>query len=272
MENIATLDFSKELGRLAKLLRLMGKEGMDMESLQRPIDDKMARNNLMTYLIKKCSDFITIDDGEKLSGYNLARFILEDDFISPEEIGTVCKFPYSDNIRQHFEHSLPSEEVLLWLRFYGFTLIAGPPRSVLLTTVRDSFKEVYPFGIVSSIKNNHQFLQNNEMGSEWLMLRKTAVPNSMDKTWKQQQALISEREYVPNMTELMWGFTTHSVIRRKRLYDDVLLRTSSIFADDRRIRFEFDKPGPPSIFPDTYDPGQDKKLGVAAARKQAFNL
>lgn len=179
------------------------------------------------------------------SGYDLARAILEQDFISPEEIAEARKITYSDAVLKYFAETLPSEEVLRWLRDNGFALVAGTPSPMSLLEIRGLNAQLfYSKSGGWYVENKLKFPREDKVNAEWLMFRKTTIPNSTSKTWDEQQKLLSELEYVPNAPEMAWGITTYKEVRDIYLLPDIYARTSSLDSDGRRVHVgHFDSDG-----------------------------
>lgn len=70
---------------------------------------------------------------------------------------------------------------------------------------------------------------------EWLEIRKEEVPNSFSKTWKEQQDLITEDEYVPNAPTVSYAVTAYYKVRGIYLLRGKYVRTSSVSADGSHV-------------------------------------
>jgi len=239
-------------------------------TFQFPIDNKIARRNLREYLLMGCPKVKT--DGQivitSVNGYNLARTILSKDFIAPEEIAIARKLIYSDKVLRHFAETLPSKEALQWLRDNGFTLIAGTPSPLSLLEIR----RINPRLFYSKsggwyAEEKQKFSRNDKVTAEWLMLRKSIVPNSTKMIWGGQQKLLTKVEYVPNVAEAAWGETTYKEVRGAWLFPNIYARTSSVFSNGCCVSF-----GDSSLdgvhVSNYWDDVRDDNLGLASARKR----
>ena len=268
MSEIAALNTSNTLDTVAKFHRLMEKAGVPWECFQLAINNKTARRNLAEYLNMGCPK---LKDGQTVASpandYDLARTILGNDFISPEEVAEKRKLTYSDELLQHFAETLPSDEVLGWLRVNGFVLMAGPPTPMSLLEIRELNNQLFyskSEGWFAS--DNQKFSRGDKVTAQWLMFREKIVPNSTNKNWDEQQKLLSEVEYVPNAAELCWGITTYKEVRDVLLLPDIYARTSSVDADGYRVYVgHFDGDG--LLVRDYSDGYCHDHLGVASARK-----
>ena len=269
MNEIASLNPSDVLDKTAKFFRVMEKAGVDWERYQLPINNKMARRNLAEYLNLGCPK---MKEGQIVvapaNDYDLARTILGQDFISPEEIAQARKLVYGDDLLQHFSETLPSEEVLQWLRDNSFVLVAGTPNPMSLLEVRNLNAQLFyskEGGWYAEPKQ--KFSRDDKVTAEWLMLRKTIVPNSTSKTWGEQEKLLSEVEYVPNAPEATWGITTYKEVRNVWLFPNIYARTSSVVSVGYRVGVGNSAVGGVGVSGIWGDRRYDG-LGVSSARKR----
>lgn len=271
MDKVATpLNPSDVLDKTSKFFRVMEKEGVPWEKFQLPIDNRTARRNLAEYLKLGCpkakNGLIITHSG---SDYSLAREILGNDFILPDEIARArnWELPYSDEQLHRFTETLPSEEVLQWLHDNGFILVTGSPKPMSLLEIRDLNPKLFYNKTGGWYANeSEKFSREDKVNPEWLMLRKTPVPNSTNKTWSNQQKLISEMEYVPNAASVVWGLTTYKEVRNEYLLPNVYVGTSSVGSDGSRV-FVGDFDGDGLVVNDCSDDNYGSDLGVASARK-----
>jgi len=78
-------------------------------------------------------------------GYDLANHILGKDFIPPELIDGATNVSYDNKLFQYFFDTLPSEEVMVWLRDtdQGFALIAGPSFKMSLLVITNFKSQLF---------------------------------------------------------------------------------------------------------------------------------
>ena len=67
------------------------------------------------------------------------------------------------------------------------------------------------------------------------MLRKGSVPESTGKDWEEQQALLLEVEFIPNIAEEVWGVTTYKAVTDIDLLLKILVRTSSVDSNGNQV-------------------------------------
>jgi len=230
MNQIASLNPSDVLDKTAKFFRVMERAGVPWENYQLPIDDKEARRNLAEYLNAGCPKI----NGTQLSGYLLAYNVLGDDFITPEEIARARGLTYSDEVLKRYEKTLPSSEELRWCKENGFLLTAGTPQEMSLLEIRDLNPRLF-YSQTDGWYSEERFAREDKVGVYWLAVRKSPVPNSMSKTWDEQQELVVEPETVPNAPEAVWAVTTYKEVRNIFLLPDVYARTSSVDSGGCRV-------------------------------------
>lgn len=173
---------------------------------------------------------------EAPQGYERARLILGKDFIPAEEIGPARQLAYSADQFAMFASTLPCEEELGWLRDNDCMLVAGPPHPTCLLEVRDlnpSYFYTKTGGWYAG--DCEKFSRTNKAYVEWLGLRKCPVPDSTNKNWEQQKALLATGERVPNSAEVAWGITTYKAVRNIYLLKGVYVRTCSVSSVSSRV-------------------------------------
>jgi len=208
------------------------------------------------------------DSRAALSGYDLASDILGDDLITPYEVASTRSLLYSDAQFASFKDTLPSREVLEWLKANDYMLVAGPPVELSLLDVRRRNDALFysKNGEGWYAASDEEFSRTDTVGSVWLALRKSPVLDSTNKTWDEQQALLSENERVPNAAEVAWGLTTYKEVRGAYLMDSIWVRTFSVDSGGRHVYvFGFGQSG---LFVGRWwDDGRLEHLGVFSARK-----
>jgi len=259
------------IGTLAKLIRLTEKGDVEWSHWQHPTNDVTARRNLAEYLQKGCPK--VNDNGDVVTsqlpeGHELARLILGDDYITPEEVATAYGVSYTDEQLEHFADSLPDTQTILWLRANGYMLIAGPRAEMNLLEVRELDNKLFYSKTEGWWSESNQTFSREDKVScgEWLAIRKDEVPNSFSKTWKEQQDLITEVEHVPNASEVSYAVTAYYNVRGTYLLRGKYVRTSSVSAGGYRVHvgcFGWD-----GLNVDNgWDGGRGDYVGVASARK-----
>ena len=258
------------LGTVAKLIRLTEKD-VEWSHWQHPTNNVTARRNLAEYLQKGCpkvSDNGGVVTNQLPEGHELAHLILGDDYITPEEMAEAYGFSYTDEQLEHFADTLPDTQTILWLRANGYMLIAGPSTEMNLLRVRDLDNQLfYSKSEGWYAKDKEKFAKTDVVkADEWLAIRKEAVPNSFDKTWKEQQGLITEVEHVPNAPEVSYAVTAYYKVRGIYLLRGKYVRTSSVDAGGGRVCVGLFVEG--GLYVGHYwDDGRSSDVGVSSARK-----
>lgn len=260
------------LGTIAKLLRLTENLGVEWSHWLHPTNNKTARKNLAEYLKLGCPKVNA--DGMVVNpilpeGVDLARMILGDDFISPQEVAAAYGFSYSEDQLAHFANTLPDFETLMWLRTNGYMLVAVPAFDQNLLGVHALDRSLFyrkNDGDGWFEDEKHTFSRTDMIrGRQWLMLRKGDVPNSRSKNWNEQSKLVASPERVPNVAEVCYGVTVYRKVRGIYLLPNFYVRTSSVDADGYRVSVgDFDERG----LSVDYFWGDDRHddLGVSSAR------
>ena len=187
----------------------------------------------MFQFLNNVNKFFRKEKKMKNAKYDLARTILGDDFISPEEIqegSYYTRLKYGDEMLQYFTDTLPCEDALEWLRDNNYVLIAGPPSSMSILDVRGLHNRLF-YSYYRAWYDECEWASSEwqkEAKPEWLMVRKGAVPDSVDKPLKEQVKLLLKGEHVPSVVEVAWCESRYKEIRGKWLFGLIEVRTSTL--------------------------------------------
>jgi hypothetical protein len=258
------------LGTMAKLIRLAD---VEWSHWLHPTNNVKARRNLTVYLQMGCPK---IDSNGGIvtpalpEGEELARLILGDDFLSPEDMAKEYGWSYSDDQMENFAETLPDFETLMWLKSNGSLLQATPPSEMNFLQVRDLYNQVFyrkKKGRFAESQNTFS-CGNVVKAGEWLMVRKEPYPDSRKKTWGEQTKLLSKDEHVSNAPEMAYAVTAYYKVRDVYLLKGVYVRTSSADADGYRVHVGHSAAdGLLAHYRNSDDGGRYNDIGVASSRK-----
>lgn len=267
-KSIAHPDPTAVLDTTAKFFRVMAGAGAPFEDFMAPLQNVTKRKNLVAYLKMGCPKV----DGNGVidttpSHKDMARFILGEDFITPEEVAKARGLVYTDEQLEALENNLPSLELIAWYRANGYMLLPNPAEAMSLLQIRDLKRDIF-YSKEGGWYADQAFVREEKTEvATWLAVRKNIVPDSTNKKWKEQLTLISGIEHVPNAAEACWALTTYKEVRGVNLMLAIYARTSSVVFSfgNRVVVGRFDSEGL-SVY-DRSDDGCDSYLGVSSARK-----
>ncbi len=198
----------------------------------------------ISLMVAVIGSFLLVTSGCGSDSYTLARSILGDDLITPEEImRSRDGVSYTRQQRSQFRETIPPKEVLEWGRDNGYMLVAGPGRPMSLLEIRELNRD-YFYAQGRAWYEEFAFSQEKKVGPEWIMLRKEPAPRTFSKHWNDQLGTLTQNEAPATAVEVVWGLTTYKAVR------DVYLLSSRIFTrtDDmvlsRRVNLgHFDEDG-----------------------------
>ena len=170
-------------------------------------------------------------------GEKLARYLLGEDFLLPEDVSKIYDFHYSDEQRRVLAMSVPDFQSLQWLRSRGYMLIAPPPIDYCLHQFRNLTNQPrYRRREEWIARPPQRFFKNDVVrAGTWLMIRKKPYTGSQQKTWRFQKTFLAKEEYIPNAIEVVYAFTSYHKVRGVcRLYG-IYVRTSSVDEDGRHV-------------------------------------
>jgi hypothetical protein len=198
--------------------------------------------------------------------HSVAKSILGADFITPEEVTKARpSIVYTVEQITALAESLPSEDILKWLKDNGYAVMPAPPQAMSLLDVRE-MESLHFYKKTGGWHVDKKFAHEDKTSQGWLAIKKTPVSNSTSKNWNEQNKLLSERERVPNAAEMSWFITTYFEVRGARLFENVYVRTSSLDSDGNRVFVgRFDAKG---LYVDSYwDDYRIGSLGLSSGRK-----
>lgn len=159
--------------------------------------------------------------------YKNAREILDDSFISPEDVAILRGISYTKKQLEFFSETVPNVDILVWLKEHNYALVPGPPKPLGLKDVQLSTPSLF-FGVQNSWHDEHPFSRFEKVETRWIAIRKTEIPGSLYKTLKEQRELLQTSEHVPNAAEMAWFLATYYIVRDIQLFEKIRVRTSSI--------------------------------------------
>lgn len=192
---------------------------------------------------------------------DLARAILGENIIFPDEIAEARGLSYSEDQLKQLTNTLPSEGMLRWLKSNNYALMPAPPEPLSLLEIKNLDGIFYP---------NDDRWWSYDLGLpkttfEWLAIRKDVVPESTNKKWNRQCRLLGSEEYIPSVAELGWFITTYYTVRRIKLFEDICACTSSGYSTNTHVYLTFGFLG--LGINNRLNAKCDKSLGIASARK-----
>lgn len=267
--NIANLD-TATVDTVAKFLRTMKKAEADFTG---PMQSVAQRRNLVAFLNAGCPK-INFDEGSVVQstlpeGEELARLILGDDLITPEDIEAKTGIRYTDEQKAHAIETMPTDlETLQKIKADGMMMVFGPSEDLSLLEVRDLDNQLfYSKKDGWYAKDKEKFARTDKVrAGEWLIIRKTPVDGSTSKNWSEQSAMAKSGDRVPNAAEMSYAVTMYYKVRNVYLLKDIYVRTSSVDAGGRRVFVgHFGSGGLRVVH--FWDGHRRSDLGVASARE-----
>lgn len=267
MPNIANLD-TAALDTPAKFLRAMKEAGADFTG---PMQDPVQRANLVDFLKQGCPKVVVpliAKQPPLLEGMDFVRTVLGDSLISPEDMTKAYDFVYTKDQLAHFIETLPDLDTVLWLREYGYVLIAGPCGDANLLDVRDFDRKLFHIGLSSWYFEPHEKFAWTDVvvGGEWFAFSKRGMSNALREEWETQERLVTSPEYISNIAEASYAATVYKKVRGSNFLQQHHVRTSSVAANGQHVSVgSSDNAGfEIRCFPNT---NKSIDLGAAVARK-----
>jgi hypothetical protein len=205
----------------------------------------------------------------KSPNHRLARRVLGDDFISPEELRAAFGLTYDEEQLLELERTIPGRATLEWLRCNRYYLVAGPSRTASLYQIH-ARRRGLKSGFWLLEQHKEPFVHLDKVICRWLMLRKYPSLRFASKTWQDQERLLRDPEVIANVAEQVWGMIAYKAARNEFLLFREEVRTSSICSRGHHVCVGGFGPRGMSV---TYsdDNARLSYIGVALSRRQAVN-
>lgn len=246
--------FSQVFGRGAEVLRRLEEAGLTYDDLQVPIDDLEMRKRLVR--------FWRSGGYESTTTQKLAREIMGKNFFSVEE--AVQYFGVKPTRAQLSALSeIPFTEAELREVKDTHVLVAVFPLSIL--EIRDKVERNLFYSYEGAWYNKEAFAKDRG-DARWQLVRKTPVENSTNKTWQEQQTLLSNKEETPKAQVMVYTIIGHFLATGERLFERTYVRCSDLDSDGYRVYVgHFDSDGLHVFY--YWDGHRYYYLGLSSARK-----
>ncbi len=266
MATTSTPSGARSRGQVTKLNRLLE------DILVGALDEAPRDSKSLQHLLNRGGDFkaYVLHGVRRFSSaapdWTLARTILGNDFLSPEEVMAARKgLVYSAEQITALGQSLPTRQELEWLRDHDYFLVPAPTSPQSLAEHRTSAPDYFRSDNTWFLDARQKFSGSDKTGGGWLAIKKTIVHGSTAKSCANQQLLLSGVEHVPNTAEFYYGITTYFRVRSARLFPNIYARTSSVDRDGGRVYVGCGGDGAPSV--DGWCDKPHDVIGLAASRK-----
>ena len=213
---------SQVSGRLATWHRVMEEAGLTYDALQVPINDPDMRKRLVRFWIS--------GGHESTTSQERVRAIMGANFFGVEE--AIRHFGVNPSRQQlAYLTEVPFTEPVLEAHKDTHILVAVFPLSIL--GIRGLFKD-QPLFYEQDWYNKEAFAKDKGKVS-WRLIRKTPVADSTDKTWDEQQKLLSPDEETPQAQVMVYTIIGHFKATGEHLFGNVYVRCSNIDSDGLRV-------------------------------------
>jgi hypothetical protein len=231
--------------------------GLNDELAQKVIDSK--GNDLATKVMR------LIQNGgfEPSTPHKQARAIMGRNFFCVEE--AIKHFGVNPSRQQlAYLAEVPFTEEVLKSCKDTHVLVAVFPMSILDIRGKVERKLFYSH---DEAWYNKQALAKDKGEVGWQLVRKVPVADSTNKTWNEQQALLSKDEETPKAQVVVYTIIGHFLAVGERLFENIYIRCSDLDSDGGRVDVGlFDAEG--LRVGNDWGGVRDGGLGVSSARKQ----
>lgn len=228
--------------------------GLTEELAQRIIESK---DNT---LAKKVIGYVARDGYDPSTSQKRAKEIMGASYLGPEDVMHHFGVSFTDKELVQLQE-IPFTEAELEACKETHVLFVGYPLSIL--DIRSKVKNLF---YSQDWYENQSFAKKEKVNLRWYLIRKDEVPSSTNKTWQEQQSLLTSDEITPRACEVIFMAMLVFLATGKRLLEKMYVRCIDVSSSGNRVRVgRFDSKG---LHVD-YWTGDDRigNVGLAASRK-----
>jgi hypothetical protein len=145
-------------------------------------------------------------------------------------------------VEEHFgELSPEQEEALSIIPFSKETLEECKDTHILVADIGLSIMDIRKLEKCKGLFNKYNQYETEDFAKHtdqpsWLLIRKTPVKNSFNKTWKEQQLLLDHQtDGIPLARQVVYTIFLHFLTTRERLFGTCLTRTFDVDSGDYHV-------------------------------------
>lgn len=251
-------EVAKLLGRVSKADRLLLEAGLDLKDYQRVIDNPEMRDRLVRFWkagapaeFRATPSGATLECAWKIMGKNVidpekvAKHL--DVAFSVEQLKQLANFPFSESALQECKDT--------------HILVAGYPLSIM--DIREKASKLFRS---QDWYNDEKFATKEKVNLRWYLIRKDIIPDSINKRYQEQTALLTEDEEVPRACEMAYMIILYYRAKGIRLFEKLYARCQDVTSGGRRVLVGVF--GSEGLGVSDYSAGgRDYSVGLAASRK-----
>ena len=214
-QNIANPNPEKVIARTSECLRRLMEAGLTYEDLQSPIDDPKMRARLVNFWQSGGYEPTTDEKMARLIGIPMfgVQETIQHFRLKPTkaQLATLSVIPFSEQELSEVKDT--------------HILVAVFPLSIL--DIKGKVDRSLFYSKEDAWFNPEKFAKDKgQVG--WHLVCKTIVPNSTDKTYSEQQALLLANEEVTIVRVLVYTIIGHYLATGERLFGNIYARCSDL--------------------------------------------
>ncbi len=227
-QNIANPSPGKVIARTNECLRRLMEAGLTYEDFQSPIDDPQMRARLVNFWRSGGYESTTNEKTARLIGIPMfgVQEAIQHFGVKPTkaQLAMLSVIPFSEQELRKVKDT--------------HILVVTLPLSIL--DIRDKVDQSLFFHTSNSRYGNEKFAKDKGQAG-WHLVRKTIVPNSTNKTYPVQQALLAENEETSSARVMVYAIIGHYLATGEKLFSSIYARCSEL--DSRGDHVDVGHPG-----------------------------
>lgn len=210
------VDTETTIDQTTRIMQLLSQDGSNSDPI---LKNPRQMQNLEDYIGMGCPEILNCCL-LGVSVYDDARYLLGDDFITPEEMF----MEYSSEEVERLQSSLPNIDFLQKCKERGHVLLPGPPKKLNLAEVR--YQSLSHFNsqkqyLLNGLEQEEFFYEEVVSPMRWMTVHKGLIKSETNcSAWSEMRYMISRDEYVPNAAELAWMLTAFLSVRKVFLIEE----------------------------------------------------
>lgn len=173
------------------------------------------------------------DDRENIGSHKRAHEIMDKNFLGIEEVSEHLGVNFTSKQLEILQ-KIPLTEAVLQKCKDTHVLVAGYPVTIL--DIRRKVPELFYQDQREVWSYDEEFFAKNErVDLQWYLFRKDVLPESIQKSYREQLQLLAENETVPRACELIYGIILYYLNTGNYLLECLYARCCDVASDGCRV-------------------------------------
>ncbi len=215
-ETIANPEPAKVISRASECMRRLMEAGLTYDDLQEPINNPEMRQRLVHFWQFGCYGLTVTQKFARATGIPIfgIREAIQHFGVKPTraQLSALAEIPFTEaELRECKDTHI---------------LVAVFPVSIL--DIRNKVGYKLFTDDANAFCHDKQAFAKNKGEAMWCLVRRVPVPNSLGKTWNEQQAILSANEEMPTAQVMTYTIIGHFLATGERLFENINICCSDV--------------------------------------------